>query len=77
MKNRPIYAGKIPEKMGATIDMKNYETKFIHKRTLIKDKDEFISYYEEHEWVQRLLQFCEIINPETITTRVISVETAI
>ena len=30
MKNRPIYGGSIPKKMGQTIDMKNYETKFIH-----------------------------------------------
>lgn len=63
--------------MGSTIDLKNYETKFVHQRTRIKVKEEFIEYYREHEIVQRLLDFCEVIHPETIQSRVISVDAAV
>lgn len=57
--------------------MKNFIYKFVAKRLAIKNKDEFIKYYKEHQLILDMIEFCEVMNSVSIATKVISVDSAV
>lgn len=73
LKSAPIF--NLPN-LGSSLDMKNYLYKFLSRRLLIKNKDEFIKFYQEHQLILDMIEYCEVINPESIQSRVISIDTA-
>lgn len=74
LKSAPIYD---QPKLGTSLDMKNFIYKFVAKRLAIKNKDEFIKYYKEHQLILDMIEFCEVMNSVSIATKVISVDSAV
>ena len=73
MKSAPVF--DMPN-LGSTINMNNYHYKFIAKRSQIKDKDEFIAFYQDNLMILQMIEFCETVNPDSIRSKIISVDTA-
>lgn len=42
----------------------------------MKDKDEFIKFYQENLMIIQMIEFCEVVNPESISSKIISVDSA-
>lgn len=61
---------------GSTIDLSAYHMRFNIKRLSFKKEAEFISFYQENSMVLDMVNFCEIINPSSIKSKVISVASA-
>ena len=64
MKSAPVF--DMPKMMGDMIDLNNYYCQFLTKRSQIKDKDEFIKFYQENVMILHMIEFCEVVNPESI-----------
>lgn len=74
MKQSPIFS--MPN-LGTTLDMSNYHYKFNLKRlSMVKDKDAFIKFYQENSMLIHMIEYCEYLNPESIKTGAVSVDTA-
>lgn len=73
MKMAPVF--DMPN-LGSSLDLNSYLYKFMSKRSLITDKDEFIKFYQENQIILDMIEYCEVINVESIKSKVYSVDTA-
>lgn len=62
--------------LGSSLDLNNYMYKFQSKRSVLTDKDDFIKFYQENQMILDMIEYCEVINAESIKSKVYSVDTA-
>lgn len=62
--------------MDSSLDMNNYLYKFMAKRSNIKDKNEFIKFYQDNMLILDMIEYCETMNSLSIKSKIISVDTA-
>lgn len=63
--------------LGSTLDMNNYFYKFNVKKASLKVQEDFIKFYQENSLILHMIEYCKVINMESVSTNVISVDTAI
>ena len=62
---------------GTTIDLSEYHLRFNIKRLSFKEQTSFVSFYRDNALIHDMVYFCEVMNPKSIKSKVISVASAI
>lgn len=57
--------------------MNNFHTMFMIKKNTFKDEDSFIKFYQKNQMVLLMIEFCEVMNPESFMSKILQVDTAV